>query len=189
MWCISNMSPCLPVDDCRTGGGPCRNACVGGAGGGLTAVGEPAESRQDGGTSVPGAQRLRDSQTQPGRGHSRCYIWRGSRSKGVCVFVCLHMCVCGYVYLICVWGCDVIAAPFSKPTISHFTFLVAAELILIAHLLDAWGKQEKLTNMCVHLYIRVCVSPCVCVCVCLCLCVSLCVCVRECLLTTLFDQC
>lgn len=50
-----SMCPCLLVDDCRTGGGPRWDAHVRRAGGGLTTVGEPVKTRQDGGTSVPGA--------------------------------------------------------------------------------------------------------------------------------------
>ncbi len=48
-----------------------------------------------------------------------------------------------------------------------FTFLVAVDLTVIAHLLDARGKQEKLTNndINVHAFVCVYVSLCVCVCV------------------------
>lgn len=77
------MSPCALVDDSRTRGGPCRDARVGRGGGGLTAVGEPVQTRQDGGAGVPGTERLRDPQAQSGRSHRGCDIWRGFRSKGV----------------------------------------------------------------------------------------------------------
>lgn len=122
LWYIWNGFPCPPLDDCRKGGGPCWDAHVRGASCGVTAVGEPAETGQMDGTSVPGAKGLGDPQTQPGRSDCSCDIWGSFRSKGACMCMALFN-----------------------------VFLVALDVMVSVYFVDACGLKEKMRSSCVFM--------------------------------------